>query len=179
MALDHVGIALADRARARLEEFRLIATVAADDVAVPGRVRERHGDDPVARPGRARKLVPVRRQDLDVQGEAAEVREGEAPERGPAGEEQVLVDRVGEETVRRVGRAGGPGAPLAAEIARREAVAPRGEACDPPEIPGARELGEREEARSPVEERPVGGEEKRGERLLLDRGALPAAAVEP
>ena len=89
------------------------------------------------------------------------------------------MDGVTEEAVRRVGRAGGPGAPLAAEIARREAVAPRGEACDPPEIPGARELGEREEARSPVEERPVGGEEKRGERLLLDRGALPAAAVEP
>ena len=50
--LDHVRVALADEARALLEQRPLVEPVAAHDVAEAGRVGERDGDDPIARAAR-------------------------------------------------------------------------------------------------------------------------------
>ena len=88
------------------------------------------------------------------------------------------MDGVGEEPVRRVGSAGGAPAPVAAEITRPQGVRPRPEAGDPPELAGASERCQRQEARRPVQERRVGGEEKRREGCALGRRALAPAPVE-
>jgi hypothetical protein len=88
------------------------------------------------------------------------------------------MDGVGEEPVRRVGSAGGAPAPVAAEITRPQGVRPRREARDPPELASAGERCQRQEARRPVQERRVGGEEKRREGRALARRALAPATVE-
>ena len=99
VSLDHVGIALADEPRALLEEGRLRQAVSAEDVAESRRVGQGDGDDAIARARGAGKLEALGGEDLDVEGQPAQVVEAHAAEgRGSRGEEE-LVDGVAGEPV--------------------------------------------------------------------------------
>ena len=160
VALDDVRIALADEPRALGQQRRLVEAVPAHDVAKARRVGERDRDDAVARPRGAGELVALARQHLDVEGEAPQLVEAEAAERGPAGPQQVLVDGVGEELVGCGRGVRGLTAPLAASVARAERVGPRGEVGAPAELARALEGLQRDEPRRVADERPIGDEEE-------------------
>src|SRR5207245_1704595 len=84
VALDHVGIPLADDAGALLEERPLVEPVSAHDVTKARRVGERDRDDPVPGARSARELVAFGCHHLDVEGEAAEIRAPEPTGRSDA-----------------------------------------------------------------------------------------------
>jgi hypothetical protein len=170
VALDHVGIALAEQPSALDEQRPLVQPVAAQDVAEAGAVGERDGHDAVALAGRRRKLVALGRDHLDVQGEAAQVAEAEAAERRPPRRDQVLVHGIGEEAVGRLGRVGGEPGELAAAVARAERVAPRAEAREPAQVAAAVEPRERGQPGGAAHERLVGGEQEGREGDGLDAG---------
>src|SRR2546426_1776892 len=164
-----------------LEELALVEPVAPHDVTEARGVGEGDRDDPVAGARGAGELVALGRHDLDIERQAPEVTESEAPERGPPAHEEVLVDGIGEEAVGRGGRVGRLAARLAAAVASAERVGPGTVMGEPAESAGTFERLERLEPGGGLDERPVGEEEKRGEgRGLRQDGALQSAiATDP
>ena len=146
--LDHVRVALADDARALFEQRALVEAVAAHDVAEAGRVGERDRDDPVAGPRCARKLVALGRSSPRCRAPGGGGRRDEPAERGSAGLQEILMDRVAEEagTARRArskaGRTDRDGGRA------RRALGPRPEARPPAQRAGALERIDREAIRA-------------------------------
>ena len=85
VALEHVGIALAEDARALGQELGLGQLRARQHGREPGGVGDRDRDDPVGLARRVRELEAGRGGDLDVERHAPEVAEAHAEERGLAG----------------------------------------------------------------------------------------------
>ncbi len=131
---------------ALVEERPLVEPVAAHDVMEAGGVGERDRDDPVPGAGGARELVAFGCHHLDVESEAAEIREHEPAEGCPPGLKEVLVDGVAEEEVGCPRRVRGLAGSIPAAVTRAEGVAPGPEARPPAQVAGARERFDGDEA---------------------------------
>ncbi len=177
--LDHVRVALADDARALVEQRALVESVAAHDVTEAGRVGERDRDDPVAGPCRARKLVALAGHHLDVERQPAEVGEDEPAERGSPGLQEILMDRVAEEQIWRAGRVPDLAGLIATAGASAERLAPRPEARPPAQRAGALERIDREQSGRVLHEIAIDEQQERRERRGLGDGTLARAPVEP
>src|SRR5258708_3560247 len=92
----------------------------------------------------------------------------QAAERGAHGGDQVLVNRIGEESVRRLGHVGAEPRRLAAAIACRERGAPGAEAPEPAELARALQTRQRDQPGGVAQEGFVGGEDEGREGDTLD-----------
>ena len=178
VALDHVGIALADDPRALGQERRLVEPVAPHHVAKPRGVGESDRDDPIPRARGAGELVALGRDHLDVEREPPQVREHEPAERRAARVEQILMNRVPQEEIRRPRHVRRLAGQIAAPIARAHGIAPRSEAGSPPQIARPLERLDRHETRRVLDELAVGQEHEGRERRGLRDGGLAHAAIE-
>ena len=124
VTFDDVRIALPHETPALGEQRGFVETIAADHVTKAGGIGQGDGDDAIAGPGRARKLETLRRHDLDVQRETPEIGERETAERSPPGEQQVLVHRVGQEEIGRLGSARPDPRSLSTAITRGDGITP-------------------------------------------------------
>ena len=126
----------------------------------------------------ARELVALGRHHLDVEREPAQIAEDEPAERGPPGLQEILMDRVAEEQVRRAGHVRRLARLIPAAIARAERVAPRPEARPPAQGAGPVERIDRDNARRVLHEVAIGEQEERREGHGLGDGRLTRSPVE-
>ena len=106
MAFDDVGIALLDNRDHLLEHRALVHLGALEQAFEAGRVGERNGDNAIALARRRRKFKPRRDVGLNIELQAAQIAEIQPDEKRGAGQHQMLLDRIGQHQVRRVGRIG-------------------------------------------------------------------------
>ena len=175
VALDRIGVPLADDPRGLLEQRALVQPVAAHDVAEAGGVGQRDGHDAIRLARGAREFAALAGHDLDVERHPAHVTEAHAAEgREPAGQ-QVLLDGIRKEPVgrrRQVGRDAGLGA---AGVAGAERLAPRPEARQPAQLTGARQWLHVPQAGRGGDQGRVGQQQERREGDDVDREPLAVA----
>jgi hypothetical protein len=169
VALDDVGIALANELRARLQQRGLGEAIAAEDVAEARGVGQGDGNDAIARARRAGKLVALAGQDLDVEREAAQVVEVHPAEGGGSRGQQELMDRVPGEPVGCAARA----------VARGQRAGPCVEARQPGQLPGTLEGLDRDEIPGVRHGDGIRDQQERGEDRRLDGDAGTEPPVEP
>ena len=101
---DHVGIALLDDAHHLFEHRALVHLGALEQALEAGRIGQRNRDNAIAFARRRRKFKTGRDVGLDIELEAAQFGEIHPDEKRRAGKHQMLLDRIGEDQVWRVGR---------------------------------------------------------------------------
>ncbi len=166
MAFQHVGIALAEEARALGQELALRHLRPGQHDGEPGGVGHRDRDDAVGLARRVRELEAGRGGHLDVERHPPQVAEAHAEERGLPGAQQELVHRIVEEPVGRVGSPRALAGDAQAVVPHPEGLRPRRALREPAVGAGPVERRHLHVALELLEEIGIGQEQERPERVV-------------